>query len=92
MEKSATDFFHIFFQEDKPRNPETYKKKVCGYPNKSLKKIENDFSCSPGCERVFSKHFDESEIPFHANNKTFNLAGFLHDSLEVIFIIKVRLY
>ena len=89
MEKSSTDFFfHIFFQDHK----ETYKKKVCGYPNQSTEKIGNEFLCSPGCERIFSKHFDESEIPFDAKNKTFNFTGFLHDSLEVIFITKVNLF
>ena len=80
MENSKTNTFNtIFFQE----HEKTYEKKVCGYPNKSPEKIVNDFLCRPGCERMFSKHFNQSKIPLDANNKTFNFAGFLHDSLEV---------
>ena len=60
-----------------------YEKKVCGYPNPNQSPEKIDFFCRPGCERIFSKHFDESKIPFDANNKSFNFAGFLHDSLEV---------
>ena len=73
------NFFKSFFQDHKT----TYEHKVCGYPNQSSKKIRNNFACNPGCERIFSKHFDESQIPYNKTDNTFNFARFLHQSLEV---------
>ena len=74
-----TDFFNFFFQDHNT----TYEHKVCGYPDQSPKKIKNDFSCNPGCERIFSKHFNASQIPYNKRDNTFNFARFLHQSLEV---------
>ena len=73
------DFFKSFFQD----HDTTYEHKVCGYPDQSPKKITNNFSCNPGCERIFSKHFNVSQIPYNERDNTFNFARFLHQSLEV---------
>ena len=73
------DFFKSFFQDHNT----TYEHKVCGYPDKLPKKITNNFTCNPGCERIFSKHFNKSQIPYNKMDSTFNFARFLHQSLEV---------
>ena len=82
------DCFKFVFQDHNT----TYERKVCGYPDRSPKIIKDDFSCNPGCERIFSKHFNASQIPYNKRDNTFNFAGFLHQSLEVSKLIKLLCY
>ena len=65
----------------------TYQKTVCGYTDKPLQTLKEEFMCGAGCLKWHKRHFlndpNVTNIAHKKNKNPFNFTEYLHENLEV---------